>query len=180
MKKYLLLMAVMILVSITCFSQTGTIKGFIYDHSNGEPIIFTNVVIKNTTIGASSDVNGYFVINKIKKGKYTLEIQCIGYQDTSINVTVVPDDIISLRVELYPQAKTLSVVEVQGQKEIARTESQVSIKKITSQDIQKMPSIGGQADIAQYIQVLPGVVFQEIKADNYIFVEVQLFKTKYF
>jgi hypothetical protein len=50
-------------------------------------------------------------------------------------------------------------VEVKGKQEMLRTESQVSVEKITSTDIQQMPSIGGQADLAQYIQVLPGVVF---------------------
>ena len=53
----------------------------------------------------------------------------------------------------------MQTVEIQGKQEVARTESQVSIEKITSKDIQQMPSIGGQADLAQYIQVLPGVVF---------------------
>ena len=53
----------------------------------------------------------------------------------------------------------MQTIEIQGRQEVARTESQVSIEKITSKDIQQMPSIGGQADLAQYIQVLPGVVF---------------------
>lgn len=145
--------------TLTIYSQTGIIKGFIYDVSNGEPIIYTNVILEKTTFGASSDVNGYFAINKVPKGKYSLKIQCIGYEDTILKVEVNSNSILALRIELTPSAKTLNVVEIQGQKEISRTESQVSIKKITSQDIQKMPSIGGQADIAQYIQVLPGVVF---------------------
>lgn len=40
-------------------AQTGTIRGFVYDTKTGEPIIFTNVILKGTTIGAATDVNGY-------------------------------------------------------------------------------------------------------------------------
>ncbi|MFT4754212.1 MAG: hypothetical protein ACI85Q_001768, partial [Salibacteraceae bacterium] len=40
-----------------------------------------------------------------------------------------------------------------------KTEVKVSTMKVTVKDIQKLPSVGGEADIAQYLQVLPGVVF---------------------
>ena len=36
-------------------------------------------------------------------------------------------------------------------------QTQVSVEKLTASQIQQMPSIGGTADIAQYMQVLPGV-----------------------
>jgi hypothetical protein len=67
--------------------------------------------------------------------------------------------VLALKIDLAPSATELQTIEIQGRQEVARTESQVSIEKITSKDIQQMPSIGGQADLAQYIQVLPGVVF---------------------
>jgi outer membrane receptor protein involved in Fe transport len=35
----------------------------------------------------------------------------------------------------------------------------MSVQKITPKEIDKLPSIGGEPDIAQYMQVLPGVVF---------------------
>src|SRR5574344_2699988 len=53
----------------------------------------------------------------------------------------------------------LSTVEISGKKENLRLESLVSVEKITSKDIRQIPSIGGMADLAQYMQVLPGVVF---------------------
>lgn len=156
MKKYILTV-VLCFVSFVAYSQSGTIKGFVYDKSNGEPILFANVLLENTTLGASTDDNGYFVINKVKQGNYTLKVQCLGFKDTIFNVNVASSSI-NLKIELKPMAQQLEAVEVHGNKEAARIESQVSVKKITASDIYKIPSIGGQADIAQYIQVLPGVV----------------------
>lgn len=157
MKKYILTIF-FCFVSFVCYSQSGTIKGFVYDKSNGEPILFANVLLENTILGASTDDNGYFVINKVKQGNYTLKVQCLGFKDTVFSVSVRSSSSINLKIELRPMAQQLEAVEVLGNKEVSRIESQVSVKKITASDIYKVPSIGGQADIAQYIQVLPGVI----------------------
>ncbi len=148
----------LILFCLVSYAQHGTIKGFVYNKDNGEPILFANIVLENTQIGSSTDDNGYFVINNIKPQSYNLKVQCLGYKDSTISVTVQRESLLNLKIELTPVIQQLEVVEVIGNKEAARTESQVSIKKITANDIYKVPSIGGQADIAQYLQVLPGVI----------------------
>ncbi len=158
MKKYLIL-AILILAGLNLFSQTGSVRGFVYDKNSGEPVIFANIIIENTTIGTATDVNGYFVFSKLKEGSYTLKVGTIGYETLEYPVVVEKNKIMSLRIDLEPVVTQLSTVEISGKKENSRLESRVSVEKITSKDIRQMPSIGGQADLAQYIQVLPGVVF---------------------
>ena len=140
-------------------AQNGVVKGFVYDITSGEPIMFANIIVENTSLGASTDINGFFVINKVPKGKQILKIQNMSFADTTITVNVLSEKTINIKIELRPQSQTLDMVEIFGESEMSKTESRVSVKKVTATDIQKMPSIGGQADIAQYIQVLPGVVF---------------------
>ena len=53
----------------------------------------------------------------------------------------------------------LKQVQVTAEKEEARTETRTSVVKITPKQIKQIPAIGGQPDLAQYLQVLPGVVF---------------------
>ncbi|MBR1627189.1 MAG: TonB-dependent receptor, partial [Bacteroidales bacterium] len=146
------------LINTLLFAQTATIKGFVYNSSDGEPIMFANILVENTHLGASTDINGFFVINKVPIGKRVLKVQSLGFADTIITLNI-SDKSYNVKIELAPQSKTLETVEIVAEQEIAKTESRVSVKKVTAADIQKMPSIGGQADIAQYIQVLPGVVF---------------------
>ena len=55
-----------IITTLSVFSQTGTVRGFVYDKASGEPVIFTNVVIKETMSGVSTDVNGFYQITDIK------------------------------------------------------------------------------------------------------------------
>ncbi len=147
------------LCTLSLVAQNGSVRGFVYDKTTGDPVIFTNVVIDSSTIGTTTDVNGYFVISKIKAGTHTLKVGSIGYKTHTQTIEITSGKMLALRIDLEPSTTELQVVEVSGKKETARLESQVSVEKITSKDIQQMPSIGGQADLAQYIQVLPGVVF---------------------
>ena len=54
--------------------NNGTVRGFVYDKATGEPVLFTNVYLKGTTLGAATDVNGYYSITKIPAGNYVIEI----------------------------------------------------------------------------------------------------------
>ncbi|MBR5254047.1 MAG: TonB-dependent receptor [Bacteroidales bacterium] len=157
MKKALVLIFTIITTMVS--AQTGSIRGFVYDKETGEPLMLTNVVLENTLIGTTTDVNGYFVLSKIKTGSYNIKVTLLGYETYIAPIKIEKNKVLALKVDLNPSATELQTVEIQGKQEVVRTESHVSIEKITSKDIQQMPSIGGQADLAQYIQVLPGVVF---------------------
>lgn len=70
-------------------SSTGTVRGFVYLKETGEPQLFTNVILKGTTIGNATDVNGYFSITKIPPGSYTIMIASgLGYDTLQENFTV--------------------------------------------------------------------------------------------
>lgn len=145
--------------SLTVNAQTGTIRGFIYEEETGEPVIFTNVYLYKTTHGAATDVNGYFAISKVPPGNYTLMITYLGYDSLKMDITVIADEIISKKLYLKTSSYMLDDVEVSAERQAARTETKTSVVKITPKQIKQLPTIGGQPDLAQYLQVIPGVVF---------------------
>ena len=144
---------------VLAFSQTGTIRGFVYDKVSGEPIIFTNVILKGTSIGASTDVNGYYSISRIKPGSYTLIVSALGYAELSEEVTVKSGQIVNRQLYIETEASELDIVDISAEKIEAQNDVQMSVQKITPKEIEKLPTIGGESDIAQYMQVLPGVIF---------------------
>ena len=152
--------AVLLLILFSTFAsaQNATIRGFVYDKENGEPMIFTNVFLKGTTYGASTDVNGYYSITKIKPGTYRLMVNSIGYDTVSASVTVNTDEIISKKLYLVKRAIELNTVDISADKQEARTEVRMSVQKVTTKEIRQVATVGGEADIAQYMQILPGVV----------------------
>lgn len=140
-------------------AQQGVIRGFIYEEESGEPAIFCNVVLTGTTYGASTDVNGYFIISKIDPGDYNLSVTYLGYDTINQNIKIVADAIISQNFFLKKSSVRLETITISAERAAARTETNTSVLKITSKEIKQIPSIGGQADFAQYLQVVPGVIF---------------------
>ena len=146
-------------VSANGYAQDGTVRGFVYEKETGEPVIFTNVYLQGTTYGAATDVNGYFAISQIPPGNYQLMVTYLGFDTLRMDVSVRPNEIITKKLFLAKASYTLEQFQVSAAREEARTETRTSVVKITPKQIKQIPSIGGQPDLAQYLQVLPGVVF---------------------
>lgn len=155
-----------ILFTIFCFysiqsllAQTGTLRGNVFDQDTGEPIIFCNLQLSGTDMGATTDFDGFFTIPNIPTGNYQLIATYVGYDSLSQPITIQTDQITYQRINIQSNSIQLSTVDVSARKEKARSEVQVSTLTVTPQQITALPSIGGQADIAQYLPVLPGIIF---------------------
>ncbi|MFH0864593.1 MAG: TonB-dependent receptor [Bacteroidota bacterium] len=139
--------------------NSPSIKGFITEEETGEVVIFTSVYLKGTQYGAITDVNGYYVISKIPQGSYTLMVTYLGYDTVKIPLDLKNGDIIAQNIKLKKSNISLKEINISAEKEELKTETKTSVLKITPKQIQQIPSIGGQPDLAQYLQVLPGVIF---------------------
>ena len=142
------------------FSQTETIRGFVYEESSSEPIIFANVYLKGENIGTATDDNGYFIFPNISQGDYVIEVEFIGYQKKSIPISIVVGNKLPVqKIYLLKSNFELDVVDLTTEKSENKNLVNSSVIKLTSKNLKKLPSLGGEVDLAQFIQVLPGVVF---------------------
>ncbi len=139
--------------------KTGSVRGFVYEEESGNPVIFTNVYLEGTTYGTSTDVNGYYSITKVPVGKYTLVSYSLGFDTVKIPVEIRYNEIATQKIILKKSSIELEVFEVTAEAQEMRTEVKMSQIKVTSKEIKALPSVGGESDIAQYLQVLPGIVF---------------------
>nr|MBA3971609.1 TonB-dependent receptor [Bacteroidota bacterium] len=150
----------LLIISAGAFAQTGSIRGFVYLKESGEPVLFTNVILKGTTIGNTTDVNGYFSITQVPPGEYTIMItSSLGYDSLMQKVSVKAGEISNQKLYIVRSNVKLNVIEISAEQEAKQTETQVSVNKIDPITIKKLPSVGGEPDLAQYLQVLPGVIF---------------------
>src|SRR5690606_13680834 len=62
LKRHSIFSLLLVMISLSAYAQTGTIKGFVYEKSTGEPMIYTTVFLEGTSIGVQTDLNGYFSI----------------------------------------------------------------------------------------------------------------------
>ncbi len=154
-----LLLLLFVITSASVFAQNGAVRGFVYDKESGEPIIFTNVYLYKTSHGAATDENGYFSITRIPDGKYTLMVTYLGYDTLREPVDIKGSVVINKKLYLAKGSYQLQGINITAEYTEQRTETRTSVVKITPKQIRQIPTVGGQADLAQYLQVLPGVIF---------------------
>jgi TonB-dependent receptor len=78
-----LLIVVFSLATLLVHAQTGTIRGSVIEGSSGETVIGANILIKETSKGAVTDLDGEFTID-IEPGTYVLQITYVGFQTLNI------------------------------------------------------------------------------------------------
>jgi len=158
MRKLLFLLSI-VLLTATTYAQNGNIRGFVYEKSSGEPVMFCNVFLKGTTIGAPTDINGMYNISKVAAGDYTLMVTYIGYDTSTVSISLRAGQVLSQNLEISESSVKLNEVRISAARAEMKTEVKAAAIKITKQDMEMIPTIGGEPDLAQYMQVIPGVVF---------------------
>ena len=149
----------LLLFGSIAFGQTGKVKGSVYDKETGEPVLFTNVTLKGTTLGAATDVNGYYTITNIPVGDQTLMITYLGYDTLFSPITISANRLASSNLYLKKSSIRMGEVEISAERQEALTEVRTSVTKLTPKDMKKVPTVSGESDLAQVLQVQPGVVF---------------------
>ncbi len=109
--KVILVIGLLLLTCFQSYSQATKIMGTITDANTSEPVPFANIVIKGTSIGATSGFDGYFSIETIKTNiPDTLVISYIGYQTQKIKISQGVYQ--ELSIQLMPSEFTLREVEI--------------------------------------------------------------------
>ncbi|HIP31314.1 MAG TPA: TonB-dependent receptor [Crocinitomicaceae bacterium] len=149
----------------TSYSQNFTIRGFVYDKSNGEPMPFEKVRLlsSDSTVltGAVTDVNGYYSISKINKGGYILKLSNALYNTITENVSVTKaEGITTVKFTLEKKKSILDIDEMQVSADSKRKNTQVLISEIRldKKGLERIPSVGGENDIVGAFSVTPGVI----------------------
>lgn len=158
MKKLLSLISFFLFI-ISTQAQTGAVRGFVYEKESGEPVIFTNVYLKGTSHGVATNVDGYYLISKVPAGDYTLTITYIGYDTLQVPITITANNILDKKLYLTSTSIKLEEFTVSAERQEMQKSIHASVTKVTPKQIKKLPSMGAEPDLAQYLQVVPGVVF---------------------
>ena len=160
MIKHIYTLTAICLLTITkTLAQTGEVRGFVYDKKTGEPLIFTTVFIQELMTGKQTDINGFYALSKLKEGSYTLKCAVIGYDTAIAKITISSGKITTQNLYAISTAIQMEEATIVGDRQKARTDVKISVNTITQKELKQLPAFGGEPDLAQYLQVLPGVVF---------------------
>lgn len=156
MHRFLLFLSALFFLSFSGFAQTATIRGTVYNENNGEAVIFGLVYLEGTAYGVQTDVNGFYSLTKIPAGTYTLVAQQTNFEPQKIVITVKAGDILTQNLTIKP--RLMKEVIINGTQAEKAENPTVGKTTMDRKDINRVVAVGGIADIAQSVQVLPGVV----------------------
>jgi hypothetical protein len=152
----LLILGLLVLVNFSQAQEKFSISGTLKDQSNGETLLGASILLKGTTIGATTNEYGFYSLTA-PKGNYTLVISYMGY--ATIEKNIVLDKNIKFNTELEEDAGQLDevVITAEESKKVNLRTPQMSVAKLSSQTIKQMPAVMGEVDVIKSIQMLPGV-----------------------
>jgi outer membrane receptor for ferrienterochelin and colicin len=79
--------------NFTLAGTKGKVAGRVTDATTGEALPFVNVIIMGTTLGAATDIDGYYSILNVSPGSYTVKSSAIGYNSVSVQEVIVSIDL---------------------------------------------------------------------------------------
>ncbi len=134
-----------------------TIAGIVKDQKTGESLPFTNIVVKGTSFGTSSNVDGYFTLFNVPSDTALLQVQYIGYKDKTFRL-FPKMDMENLIIFLEDISQTLEEVVVIGANEnqLIKASSGISKIAVSPAQLAALPSFG-EKDIFRSLQLLPGI-----------------------
>jgi len=105
-----------------------------------------------------SDIEGFYSLSRIPAGSYTLVVSSMEFEGVSEKVELIDGKILSRNFLLAENVIQLGSAEVNADREEQTTRVNMSVETIRPSDLKKIPSFGGQPDLVQALQVLPGFI----------------------
>ena len=84
---YILWIAVVLATGLSAAAQTTKVKGRVTDAASGEGLPFVAVFFKGTTIGVSSDLDGYYFMETRDSTATMLCASLLGYEGQEIRIS---------------------------------------------------------------------------------------------
>ncbi|PWB20591.1 TonB-dependent receptor domain-containing protein [Flavobacterium sp. HTF] len=133
--------------------KKNKLTGQILD-DNKEPVIGANVYITELATGATTDRNGMYAI-ELDKGTYTVVISYVGLKNKEKQITIADDVRVNFNME--SDSQQLDQVIVTNSKAVDVRNTQMSVNKLSMEEIKRIPVAMGEPDPLKSLLTLPGV-----------------------
>lgn len=129
-------------ITLLTVAQNGKIRGTIVDDKTGETLVGVAVLVKGTTTGTASDLDGQFTLD-VAEGSYELQISYISFQTLTVGDVQVKAGEITLLDNLRMKESTLELGEVVVSAEVIRT-TEAALNTIKKQSASILDGISSE------------------------------------
>lgn len=161
-----------LLLTTLSFAQKSTVTGVIFDKEyNNEPLAFANIMLKGTSNGTSTSVNGKYSLN-ISPGSHVLVVGFLGYKSVEIPFTVKPNEQKTINYTLASEGVMLDDIVLTA---VVTQESVKALLQEQQKAVEIKQSIGaeeisnkGISDVAAAVTKTTGITKQEGSGSIYV------------
>tara|TARA_R110002033_G_scaffold131564_2_gene171680 strand:- start:6101 stop:8947 length:2847 start_codon:yes stop_codon:yes gene_type:complete len=154
----------------TCLSfAQGIVTGTIIDDEFSEPMAFSNVLVKGTSIGVSSDFDGKYQL-ELEEGTYTLVFSFVGYTTKEVTGVVIKSGE-TIVLDILLETNSLDTVLITTS---TKRNTESSVLNLQKKSVVVMDGLSAQAikssgasNVASAVKSVPGV---SIQGGKYVFV----------
>ncbi|HOV98094.1 MAG TPA: carboxypeptidase-like regulatory domain-containing protein [Bacteroidota bacterium] len=135
-------------LSILSAQTGGKISGVVKDAQTGEPLIGANVVIRGTSLGAASDLDGNYFILNIPAGKYEVQASMIGYERVIVQDVIVNSGrTTTLNFDLKQTAIEQEAIVVEATRPDVEPEKTSTSAIVRPEDVQSLAGVRDVGDV---------------------------------
>jgi hypothetical protein len=151
MNRISILIALLLIATISGICQKKSIYGYVYDKNTGEILIGASIFEIGSKKGGVTDHNGYFHFSEKDTASHEYEFSYLGYRTQSKHL--IPQEK-PVFIHLVPQDVVLEEVTVTGN---AYKKNNLEKLSIPVAQLKKIPMLGSETDVLRAFQLLPGV-----------------------
>ena len=140
-KKILLSLIGVLVFAAGAFAQAKQVRGSVVDE-NGAAVIGASVIVKGTTIGVSTDQQGFFVMNNVPAKSEELQISYLGYVTQDVKIRP------NMQIPLVPDEQTIESVVVTGMTKTDKRLFTGASDQLVADDVK----LSGLADISRGLE----------------------------
>lgn len=155
MRKTLLTLLLLAVVTALSAQTRVTLKGYVKDAGTGETLIGATVFLNGTTKGTTTNEYGFYSLT-VDPGTYTVVASYLGYEDVRKEMELIGN--FTQDFELGEAGTQLAEIVVTAEEEDGNVrEVQMSVENLQMATIERLPALLGEVDVLRSIQLLPGV-----------------------
>ena len=155
MKMYVVLFLIGLFSIQASAQKRYTISGYINDAATGETMIGATLNVKGNTRGISSNQYGFYSLT-LTEGKYSLTCSYIGYKTETINIDLIKDTLLNIKLQSGVQLSEEVIVTSRKRDNNVKT-AQMGKVTLPIEQIRSIPAFLGEVDLLKVVQLLPGV-----------------------
>ena len=115
-------------------AQTSTVTGIVVSEEDGEPVVGASVLVKGTTLGAVTDIDGKFSITNVPASAKLLQVSFVGMESREVAIKRGT----AIRVVLSTNAEILDEVMIVAYGTAKKSSFTGSAATVSSKSIEKL------------------------------------------